>query len=428
VTDCKDPCGVCPVAIKILRSIQDGSEEEAPECDGGPLTPKSAPGAAGGPSGKETSTHHLFPSKMVKTGEKAGADHGGAHAQGARIGTPGGGTQHAPRPAPGATAGEAAGKGPTSRTVQDRGPTVNKSTWRDKRQNTGDSGDTAQQHRMTLGTACGIFTRLRYSTENGANAIILSGIQDGRTQWQRPDATDNGAPGAGETYARPDEEIPGTRTRAADNTTNGSAAEGIDNREIDGWKAIHTSNTAATSKSNGVPRITAQHLSMTPPTDCGILNRLGNNEEDVTDNEIFPKNTLGVNNSGSKTHPYPEVPPRSIREAEHKKAPQAGIGVTFEPKKTWEGYVVQQVLQRPHQIITRDYPLAPGAVLFEVDEKSVADKSPEELTAVLSGPKGTTVSLGLKMDGKTTYVSARIDMYNNDVGKRFMKVVLVSTS
>jgi hypothetical protein len=23
VTDCKDPCGVCPVAIKILRSIQD---------------------------------------------------------------------------------------------------------------------------------------------------------------------------------------------------------------------------------------------------------------------------------------------------------------------------------------------------------------------------------------------------------------------
>ena len=33
VTDCKDPCGVCPVAIKILRSIQDGSEEETPECD-----------------------------------------------------------------------------------------------------------------------------------------------------------------------------------------------------------------------------------------------------------------------------------------------------------------------------------------------------------------------------------------------------------
>ncbi len=32
-TDCKDPCGVCPVAIKILRSIQEGSEEEAPERD-----------------------------------------------------------------------------------------------------------------------------------------------------------------------------------------------------------------------------------------------------------------------------------------------------------------------------------------------------------------------------------------------------------
>ena len=30
VTDCKDPCGVC--TIKILRSIQDGSEEETPEC------------------------------------------------------------------------------------------------------------------------------------------------------------------------------------------------------------------------------------------------------------------------------------------------------------------------------------------------------------------------------------------------------------
>ena len=71
--------------------------------DGGPLMPKSAPGAAGGPSGKETSTHHLFPSKMVKTEDKAGADDGGAHAQDATIGTPGGGTQHAPRPTPGAT-------------------------------------------------------------------------------------------------------------------------------------------------------------------------------------------------------------------------------------------------------------------------------------------------------------------------------------
>ena len=59
---------------------------------------------------------------MVKTEDKAGADDGGAHAQDATIGTPGGGTQHAPRPTPGATAEEAAGEGLTSTTVQVRGP------------------------------------------------------------------------------------------------------------------------------------------------------------------------------------------------------------------------------------------------------------------------------------------------------------------
>jgi len=58
--------------------------------DGGPQTPKSAPGAAGGASGKETSTQHLFPPKMLKTGGKAGADAGGARAQGATIGKKGG--------------------------------------------------------------------------------------------------------------------------------------------------------------------------------------------------------------------------------------------------------------------------------------------------------------------------------------------------
>jgi hypothetical protein len=158
---------------------------------------------------------------------------------------------------------------------------------------------------------------------------------------------------------------------------------------------------------------------MTSVTACGIFNRLGNNEEDTADNEISPKNTLSAyrhNNkgepaaerpaerttrtSGSKTHPHPEVPPSLIREelAGHQQASQAGISVTFEPKKTWVGYVVQQVLERPHQI--RKYPLVPGAVLFEVDDRSVADKSPEELTALLSGPKGSTVWLGLKTDGK----------------------------
>ena len=38
---------------------------------------------------------------------------------------------------------------------------------------------------MTLGTVCDIFTRFRYSTEDGANDIILSGIPDGRTKEQR---------------------------------------------------------------------------------------------------------------------------------------------------------------------------------------------------------------------------------------------------
>jgi len=102
--------------------------------DGGPQTQKSAPGAAGGPSGKETSTHHLFLSKMVKMGDKAGADDGGAHAQGATIDTPGGGTQETPRPTPGATAEEAAGEGLTSTTVQVCGTMVDKTTKQDKHQ------------------------------------------------------------------------------------------------------------------------------------------------------------------------------------------------------------------------------------------------------------------------------------------------------
>jgi len=38
----------------------------------------------------------------------------------------------------------------------DDGPTLDTRSWPDKRQNTRVSGDTAQQHRMTLGTACGI--------------------------------------------------------------------------------------------------------------------------------------------------------------------------------------------------------------------------------------------------------------------------------
>ena len=79
-------------------------EEECPGGtlghDGGPLTPKSAPGAAEGRAGKEKPTHDLFPSKMVKTGGEAGADDGGAHDKGATSGTPGGETLHATRPAP----------------------------------------------------------------------------------------------------------------------------------------------------------------------------------------------------------------------------------------------------------------------------------------------------------------------------------------
>jgi hypothetical protein len=56
----------------------------------------------------------LFRSKMVRTGGGPGADDGGAQDKGVTTGTPGGGTLHATRPAPGATAGEQAGKGPTS--------------------------------------------------------------------------------------------------------------------------------------------------------------------------------------------------------------------------------------------------------------------------------------------------------------------------
>ena len=92
----------------------------------GQQAPKSAPGTAGGPSGKQTTTRNLFLSKMRDGGGKAGADDGRAGVADATISTPDGGAQHAPQPAPGATAGEVADEGPTpSTTVQDTGPTNN---------------------------------------------------------------------------------------------------------------------------------------------------------------------------------------------------------------------------------------------------------------------------------------------------------------
>jgi hypothetical protein len=81
--------------------------------DGGPQTPKSAPGPAVGPSGKQTTTQELFPSKMLKTGGKAGAYAGGARVEGATPDTPGGGPQHTPWQAPGAAARQQADEGPT---------------------------------------------------------------------------------------------------------------------------------------------------------------------------------------------------------------------------------------------------------------------------------------------------------------------------
>ena len=95
---------------------------------GRPQTAKSAAGAAAGPSGNQTTTHELFPSKMLKTGGKAGADAGSARAEGAARGTPGGGPQHTTPPAPGAVRRQPADEGPKSTTVQDGGPTTNTSS------------------------------------------------------------------------------------------------------------------------------------------------------------------------------------------------------------------------------------------------------------------------------------------------------------
>ena len=90
--------------LSFKRDDGPGAEPDDGEevCPGGNARPRwrsadaqVGAGNGGGSSGKETSTHHLFPSKLVKKEDKAGADDGGAHAQGATIGTPGGGTQQA---------------------------------------------------------------------------------------------------------------------------------------------------------------------------------------------------------------------------------------------------------------------------------------------------------------------------------------------
>jgi hypothetical protein len=278
--------------------------------DGGPQTPKSAPGAAVAPSGKQTTTQELFPSKMLKTGGKARADAGGARLEGATFSTPGGGPQHTPRPAPGTAARQPADKGQTPTTVQDGGLSANTNSKPDKRQNTGESGDSAEQNRTTLGTASCILTRLRYSKENGDSDKILSGIQVRRnsnisasarrsairlgrrsllclsrdeekpaTRTRASDITINGPAAEGIDnkiqdrrndrlsararlavvrldpskllYLSPDEEKQATRTQGSDITRNGPAAEGIDNREIDRGTTTHNSHATSTSKSAG---------------------------------------------------------------------------------------------------------------------------------------------------------------------------------
>ena len=107
--------------------------------DGGLLqTEISTPGAAGKPPGRDTSTQHLFRSQMLKTRGRTGADANGPPVRAAAVGTPDGKTRLAPRPAPGAAAEGAADNGPTLTAVRGHGPAVNKSTWTDQRQNTGD--------------------------------------------------------------------------------------------------------------------------------------------------------------------------------------------------------------------------------------------------------------------------------------------------
>jgi hypothetical protein len=99
---------------------------------------------------------------------------------------------------------------------------------------------------MTLGTTCGIFDRLGYSKEGDANDNISFGTKDRRNDGERAEAQDNGAPGAGATYGRPDE--------GPQDTTN--------NREIDARTANHTSNASDKSQNNGDSRNMAQRLSM----------------------------------------------------------------------------------------------------------------------------------------------------------------------
>ena len=85
--------------------------------DGGPQTRKPGPGDAVELVGTEKYTQDLFRLKMVRAGRETGADGGGARDMGAAAGKPGGGARRATRPTPGTTAGEQAGKGPSSTTV-----------------------------------------------------------------------------------------------------------------------------------------------------------------------------------------------------------------------------------------------------------------------------------------------------------------------
>ena len=111
------------------------------------------------------------------------------------------------------------------------------STYRrpDTHQNTGDSGNTAQQPRMTLGTACGILARLRYNTEDDAIDNISFERQDQRKQEKRANAKDNGTPGASVTFGRTNEGPPATPTRTPDWANQAIRYDDQNSPNIDTW-------------------------------------------------------------------------------------------------------------------------------------------------------------------------------------------------
>uniref|UniRef100_A0A7S0VDF8 PDZ domain-containing protein n=1 Tax=Hemiselmis tepida TaxID=464990 RepID=A0A7S0VDF8_9CRYP len=92
----------------------------------------------------------------------------------------------------------------------------------------------------------------------------------------------------------------------------------------------------------------------------------------------------------------PALPAWDISQSRDSQPQMVGIGLTFKRDKE-KGYVVKRVVPGGPSYL--DGGVQPGDTFLEVDGVSVRGKTPEELTRLVLGPVGSSVSLMVSRGG-----------------------------